>query len=326
MKPTRPLVAVDSDTLLFRAAAVCDNRTIQVTHKPTGITKSFQNKTEFKDLMKAKSKEITDDYLITEVQNPSPVDHALAIVKSGVEEILDNFSDCDVIFCAGATGNFRDNLPYPTRYKGNRSSMLRPVLLSDCHQYLQKSYNAVKALGNEVDDEVAILAYEALEQGREAFILSPDGDSRQFDGIKLGDYKSLPSTCELLEFFPAVSWNADKKLVCSSGFPWMIMQLCVGDTSDGLNPCNLCGKRYGEKSWYNAVKDFTTPEQYAQYAIDLYHSWYPDTFEYVTWDAKVVESTPIQLLELYWKGTTMKRKRNELPDFWSFLKERGIKL
>lgn len=321
---SKPFVAVDTDTLLFRAAAVCDGRTVNVVHKPTGIVKSFQNRTEFKDLMKSKGKLITEDYQITDVQDPSPVSHALKIVKSNIEEILDNFSEAEVVFCAGASNNFRDSLPYPIKYKGNREKMLRPLLLSDCHAYAREKFQAVRAVGHEVDDEVAILAYEAIQQGREAFILSPDGDSRQFDGIKLGDYKSTPESCEMLEWFPPVLWDKGKKQVHSSGFPWMIMQLCVGDASDGLNPAYLCGARYGEKSWYNAVKNFTKPSEYVDYARNLYATWYPNSFEYNCVSGTQITANAEFMLNLYWKGTTMKRRRHELPDFDSYLKEKNI--
>ena len=51
MKSTKPLVAVDCDTLLYASTAACEERSIEVLHEPTGKTKEFKNRTEFKELI-----------------------------------------------------------------------------------------------------------------------------------------------------------------------------------------------------------------------------------------------------------------------------------
>ena len=131
MKSTKPLVAVDCDTLLFASTAACEERSIKVLHEPTGKFKEFKNRTEFKELMSSREKEITPDYKIIDQQFPQPLENALQIVKQRTEKILDNFSDCEVILCAGDVDNFRMKLPYPTKYKKNRDTALRPLLLKD---------------------------------------------------------------------------------------------------------------------------------------------------------------------------------------------------
>ena len=34
--------------------------------------------------------------------------------------------------------NFRDNLPLPSKYKGNREDMIRPLLLNDVKDYIKQ--------------------------------------------------------------------------------------------------------------------------------------------------------------------------------------------
>lgn len=319
---TKPFVSVDADTLVFSAAVVTEKRSIEVTHKPTGKSKKFSNRTEFKEIMKAKEKKITDDYYIKDIQQVEDISHTLKLIKNSVEQVLDNFSDCEVVFCATAENNFRNMLHYPTPYKGNRKNLLKPILLKDAQQYLLEKYKAHKALGCEVDDYTAIIAYEAISQGREAFLLSPDGDSRQFDGLKLGNYNNKPSECIDIQFMHSIDYT-DKGFQ-SYGFPWLIMQAAVGDMTDGLNPSYLCNKRYGEKGHFNAVKDFTTKDQHAQYLIDLYQKWYPSEFEYLSHSGEKIKADWKFMLELYWKGTTMMRKHNEEPDVWKFFKDHDI--
>ena len=95
--------------------------------------------------MKSKEKEITTDYKIADQQFPQPLENALQIVKQRTEKILDNFSDCEVILCAGDVDNFRMKLPYPTKYKKNRDTALRPLLLKEVHSYFKRKYKAVVA-------------------------------------------------------------------------------------------------------------------------------------------------------------------------------------
>ena len=320
---SKPFVSVDCDTLVFSAAAVAETKSIEVTHKPTGVVKTFKNRTEFKDLMKSKGKVVTDRYVVVDVQEPHNVSHALKTIKSGVEQILDNYSDCEVVLCATAKDNFRDNIPYPRKYKWNRSSVLRPLLLKEAQSYIINKYKAIPAKGCEVDDLTAILAYDAVKQGRKAFLLSPDGDARQFDGLSLGDYQSKQQDCVDIQFWHDVEWN--EQGFQSYGFPWMVMQHLVGDSSDGLKPTLLCGKKYGEKGCYNDLVKIKSPEDLVKFTIQKYKEWYPDNFDYQDWRGDNFKADWKFMLEIYWMGTTMMRNVGELPNYWRFLESKGVK-
>ena len=104
------------------------------------------------------------------------------------------------------------------------------------------------------------------------------------------------------------------------------MQAAVGDATDGLNPTYLPNKRYGEKGFYNEVKDMKSPEELALHLIKKYKEWFPSEFEYETWNGVKVKADWKFMLNLYWKGTTMKRERHKEPDFWGFLKEKRIEV
>lgn len=319
---SKPFVSIDCDTLVFSAAASAETKSIEVTHKPTGVVKIFKNRTEFKDLMKSKGKKITDHYSIVDIQEAHHISHALKSIKAGVEQILDNYSDCEVVLCSTAIGNFRDSLPYPKKYKSNRSNALRPLLLKESQKYILHKYKAVQANGCEVDDLTAILAYDAVRQGRKAYLLSPDGDARQFDGLHLGGYHSKPNDCMCISFWHNVGWN-DKGFQ-SYGFPWMTMQHLVGDSSDGLKPTLVAGKKYGEKGCYNDLVKIQTPEEMVNFTIQKYKQWYPKDFVYEDWQGNKVKADWRFMLELYWMGTTMMRKQGELPNYWKFLEEKGV--
>lgn len=320
---SRPFLSVDCDTLIFSASAATEVRSISVTHQPTGITKSFKNRTEFKELMKEKGREINSNYLIKDIQEPEDISHTLKLIKNGVEQIFDNYEGFEIVLCATASENFRDSLAYPVKYKSNRSSSLRPLLLKEAQSYLLNKYKAVKAVGYEVDDLTAILAYDAVKQGREAFLLSPDGDARQFDGLKLGKYNSKQDDCVDVKFWHKIDW--DEKGFQSYGFPWMVMQHLTGDVSDGLKPTYVCKVKYGEKGCYNDLVKINTPEEMVKFTINKYKEWYPDEFEYQDWRGVTIKADWMYMLELYWMGTTMMRSHGELPNYWTFLESKGIK-
>jgi len=322
MKPKQTKVFVDSDTLLFSAAAVAEQRSIEVTHDSTGITKAFKTRTEFKDLMKSKGKS-TEGYSIQDVQTEEPVENCLQIVKGTANKILTNFDFCDVTFIAGDFNNFRLELPLPSKYKGSREGTLRPVHLKAAHSYFQQQYKSVRAMNKEADDEIAVLAYKALMEGYDAVILSPDKDARQFDGIKIGDYDSAPDTLVLVKETHEVKLSEDKK-VKTYGIPWLAYQWLVGDPSDCYKPTELAKVKYGDVSAYKELVNLNTPKEILELVVSKYKQWYPDKFEYTDWNGQQHEADYITMLDLYYRCARMMRSKDDSLDFRLLLDKYGV--
>ena len=318
-------VIVDADTLLFSAAAVSELRTIEVLHEPSGTVKEFKNKTEFKAIMKSKGKEITSDYVITDKQVPEPVENCLHLVKSQAQKIIDAWDFCEVIFCAGDSNNFRLDLPLPTRYKSNRSDMIRPVLLKETHKYFRHKFNAQKAVGCETDDLTAVLAYEAEQKGSRAVLLSLDKDARQFPGLHLGDYNSSADDLVYIKQMHEVVLNPKKEFK-SYGLPWLAYQILKGDISDGYKPTELCGVKYGDVSAYNDLKDCKTEQEILLKVIEKYQCWYPDKFMYTDWSGKEHEADWKSMLRLYFACAKMKTSHTDKVLADEFFAKYGVDL
>lgn len=303
---SKPLVIVDADTLLFSAASVAETKSIEVTHSPTGITKSFSNRTAFKDTMKARNKVITEDYIIKDIQDPEPVENCLQIVKQGIEGIYSMYSDCEIVLYAGDSDNFRLNLPLPYRYKSGRADVLRPVHLGDAHSYARGKYKAKKALSAEVDDEVIITAHRAMKAGRETILLSPDKDSRQCIGVKLGSYKTPRAELVVVPEYADVELIKDEPK--SYGVSWIAVQMLLGDATDSYKPTDLTfGKvKYGAKGVYKDLVECKTPQESLLKVVDKYKEWYPKKFSYKAWDDSEYEVTWQDVLRLYYKCVKMK--------------------
>ena len=316
------LVVVDTDTPLFSAAAVSEQRAILVTHEPTGIQKRFKTRTEFKELMKSKNKPITEAYSIQDLQEPESVENALHLVKSSMQKIIDIHPSSKVVFVAGDSNNFRLDLPLPTRYKSQRADMLRPVHLKACHKYARQRFGAISADGYEADDLTAILAYDAIEVGNTALLLSVDKDAAQFTGLTLSDHAG--------SYYKYVSEMHDVSLVKgkfkSYGIPWIAYQWCCGDVSDGWKPTELSGCRYGDASAYKDFKDLKTPQEVLLKVIELYKQFYPEKFEYTDWKGQQHDADWKSVLALYFQCCKMKESYDDDLCAGKFLAKYGVDL
>ena len=302
-------VFVDADTLLYSAAAVNEERSIVVTHEPTSVERRFKTRTEFKKYMQGKDKQITPDYIIKDVQTASPVENALHSVKVSAEGIISRFDFCDVTFVAGDSNNFRRDLPLPKRYKSNRESTLRPLHLKACHAYLKAKYNSISPVGHESDDHTALLAYEALRQGKDSCILAPDKDAKQFVGMKIGNYSTEPD--QLLSIQVMHDVELFERSFKSYGIPWIAYQLLVGDPSDVYKPTDLTTVKYGDIACYKDLVTCKTPQEILLKVIKKYKQWYPDKFTYVDWNGVTHEADWKSMLELYFKCAKMKESMND---------------
>ena len=318
-------VIVDSDTLLFSAASVSEQRSIEVLHEPTGVVKEFKNKTEFKALMKSRDKEITHDYIIKEKQTPDPVENCLHLVKSQAQKIIDTWDFCEVIFVAGDSNNFRLDLPLPTRYKSNRKDMIRPVWLKEAHKYFRHKFNARKAELAEADDLVVTLANEAVMQGNKAVILSKDKDSNQAVGCFIGDYDAYQDGLQYVQSMHEMILTPKKEFK-SFGVPWIAYQCLKGDSSDGYKPTELCGVKYGDVSAYNDLKDCETEQEILLKVIEKYQCWYPDKFMYTDWSGKEHEADWKSMLRLYFACAKMKTSHTDKVLADEFFAKYGVDL
>ncbi len=314
-------VAVDYDTPVFSAASVTEQRSILVTHQPTGIQKKFKTRTEFKELMKSKGKTVTEAYTIQDVQEAEPVANCLHLIKSNANKIKELYKNAEVVFVAGDKNNFRLDLSLPTRYKGQRAGMIRPIHLGECHRYVKQHLGAVSADGCEADDLTIILAYEAKKQGKNALLLSIDKDSNQSIGLTISDYTG--SYYQTINEMHEVKYDTKYR---SYGIPWIAMQWTVGDGTDCFKPTELSKSRYGAISAYKDFKDLKTPQEVLLKVIELYKHFYPRKFEYTDWKGQQHEADWKSMLVLYFKCCKMKESYDDDLCAGKFLAKYGVDL
>lgn len=323
----KTIAFVDCDTLVYSSAAVCETRSIKATHLKSGKTKDFKNKTELKAFLKGTAFEFKDeDYSIEEVQVPELEQNAFHIIKNRLKRIREEVNADELHLFVAGSGNHRDDLLLPTRYKANREGTVRPLLLTKVRDFIKKHEGAIAVDGIEVDEVIVYKGYEELAKGNKAIMVSADKDALQYSGLYFYDYTKAFSDVELIPDLGELHWDADQKKVKGSGFLWYCIQQTLGDNCDGYVPYKLSKARYGHKTAFETFKDFKDHKEALTKVIDLYKTWYPTEFEYTAWDGSIVKSDYKQMLCIYHKCSRMMTVENELPNFIKFASQYGVEL
>lgn len=322
----KPLVVVDADTLVFRSAAVSEERSVNVKHLPSGREHIYKSRTEFKDAMKQKNFNVkSEDFSFEDIQEPEPLEHCLHTIRMQADAIISKFSGSEVIFCCGEKNNFRLNLEFPEQYKSNRSDNIRPIHLSSGKDFLIKKYKAQSADGFEVDDLSIILAYEGKKKGRDVILCSPDKDSKQAVGLKLSDYTNPDKDIVEINDWHEIALN-EKKEFKSYGVPFLAYQMVRGDLSDHVLPYKLAGVKFGDAGAYKLFKDCKTAKECLEKVVDQYKAWYPDPVTYTAWDTKEYTKDYKELLQLFFSGVYMLRDYNDKTTAEDFFNYYGVYL
>lgn len=320
---SKRVLILDGDSIAYRCAAAGEERSIVVTHGPTGITKSFKHRTEFKQVMLEKNKEITEDYMVQDHQEPEPIEHVLATIKRHVERIANEVNPDKVIIFAGEEDNFRLNLPLPSKYKGQRTGTIRPIHLAEAKNYLTKKYNAEKAYGYEVDDACCIAAYDAIREGKEAVMYFYEKDQYQLDGVTLlydqdeFVYQKVPVLGEL---------HLEKTAVKGLGLKFLGYQWVCSDPVDNYCAYELSKVRFGAKSAYTLLKDCKTEQEVILKVLEQFKKFYPDNFEYTDWQGNQIYADWKYMAAMYFRCAKMMRSKDDNLDFVKFCNKYGVQV
>jgi len=306
------IAIIDGDLLSFKASAANETRLIKATHIPSKRTKEFKHRTEFKEFIGDSFP--LSDFEVVDVQKADNISYALHTVKQMINNIVSKCgTDKYEIYLSGSD-NFRDTLPLPTKYKGNREGMLKPLQLREVKQYLIEKQGARVATG-EADDVISTRQYEGLLRGEKIIGCSTDKDSYGTEGYIFNwDKMDKPFLVEGLGRL----WEKDKK-IWGVGYKWKALQWICGDAIDGLKPTYLAGIKFGEKSAYNILKDLETEEQVNKAVHDLYLKWYPENKVFIDQCGIQRDFNYLQIAQTYMDGVHMERwvgDRINLKEIW----------
>ena len=306
------IAAIDGDLIAFKCAAANEVRSIKALHIPSGRSKVFKHRTELKEIIGDKFP--YTDFEITDIQEADQIAYALYSAKHMIKNITEKCgADKYEIYFSGKD-NFRDRLALPTRYKGNREGLMRPLQLREVKEYLTEQHGAI-TVRMEADDMLSRRQWEGLQGSEKIIGCSTDKDSYGTDGwIFNWDKMDKPFLVQGV----GKLWEKDGK-IWGVGYKWKALQWICGDSIDGLKPTYLAGVKYGEKSAYKALKDLETEEQVNKVVHDIYLKWYPENKQFVDQCGIERDLNYIQIAQVYMDGIHMERwegDRLNVEEMW----------
>jgi hypothetical protein len=310
-KPKGEVIAViDGDVVAFRVAAACEKRSVLVTNKASNQQQSFNNRTEFLNLLKGVllKEDVSEYYDIVDVQTPEELPHCLNTIKQSIAGIMARVGATKKEIYISGEGNFRDALPLPKKYKGGRADTLKPVLLEAAREYLVKHQGAIPVNSREADDACAQRAFEGFKSKQKIVQITNDKDSLGCDGWVFN-----PDNMEepMLVHGLGKLWIDDKGKVRGYGRKWKYTQWLYGDPVDFYSPQDICGLRYGEKSAYKDLVDLETDLECLQKVHDRYKEWYPEPVTYTCWEGKEHTKDYLEIAQMYFDCVHMLRFPDE---------------
>lgn len=314
------IAVIDGDIVAYRCAAANETRSIKATHKITGQIFTCPHRTSLKEQIKDLFE--ISEFDIEDVQTPDDVSFAYNAIKTTINALVKSCeADGFEIYISGDT-NFRDNLPLPTKYKGNRAETIRPLQLKQCKEYVLNKQNGKIVEGEEADDKIAARQWEGLRSDSEITIAcTQDKDANGSEGW-LYNWAKMDKPVKISGL--GEIHLDDKKELRGIGRKWFYAQWVKGDAVDGFKPCQLSGKKFGDVGCYNLLKDCTTDKECVQAVYNQYLKWYPKSITYKAWDDTEHTKDAIQLMDLYAACAHMRRFNGDEFNTWKLLEKLGI--
>lgn len=319
----KTVLILDGDVIAYRCSAVCEERFVEVTNHELNKTRIFKHRTEFKDYLESQGKVLSDTYSIKDGQSAQPLKNVLRTMNNHIARIVREVMPDEVKIFAGEESNFRVDLPLPSKYKGQRSS-IRPIHLEQAKEYLIRKYHAEKSYGRETDDSCSIAAYDALKAGKQPIVYFVEKDQYQLDGVTLlydeadgFKYEVVPELGNL---------RKEKTAIKGLGLKFLAYQWICHDKVDQYEAYELSKVKFGDTSAFKVIDPCTTEQEVLQSVIKQFQIFYPEPFEYTDWTGEVHESDWKGMMEMYYKCCRMKRSEDDKLDCYELFDKYNVKI
>ena len=314
--PNDHLVAVlDIDWPKYTVASAGETRTIKVVHTSSGreilntiietaedgtdkeVKVPFKNRTEFWGRKKkviegwlgnlntqqeAEGKRTFDkeDFTITDVQTPDPIENVCYSAKSVVDTALKELGTSNYKAFIGKGASFRVGMSTLMEYKGERKDVIKPLLLGEISDYLQDKYDAITVTGIETDDKVVMEAY-----GKDDHVVV--GEDKDFRGQPILFFdvnrpdEGIVDGRGLGELRIETKKSGKKVLGC--GLKFLAWQMITGDTVDCFKANCKSEVKWGDMSGYDVLVGCESEQEVVEAVIHTFKKLYPEPKQVETW-------------------------------------------
>lgn len=321
------VLVLDGDEIAFQIAAACEQRGVLVTNKTNESQHGFKTRTQLKEFLHGL--EVPEDfYSIEDTQIAEDERNAYATVKAKLNNYREKFKTDNIEIYLSGTGNFRDSLLLPHKYKDNRKDSIRPLLLQKVRDYLINYQKAITVNGMEADDMLSIRAYSGHKANQMVIATTVDKDAMGYTGYIFNPDKMEQP--QLIDGFGKLYIN-EKDEVKGYGRVWTYFQILNGDPVDGYKPTDLVeavkGKkpRFGEKSVYKILGECKTDKDAWQAIYTQFKTWFGEgEFTYTAWNGETVTIDCVDAIQMYFMCAKMLRWEGDFPNARDVLKKLGV--
>lgn len=298
-------LVIDGDLVAYRCAAANEERFVTATHNNTLEEIEFSTATQFKQWAGSKA----DNYTLKPGQRAKPEAFAYKSIRDFIYGLVEQVGAKNYHICVSGKGNFRDDLPLPTKYKGKRDKVSRPLLLKDCKGYLLDSHHAEVSSGKEADDLLAGYAYQGRND-KSVIVATIDKDQMGcegwvFDWTKMTEPFLVKGFGELrIVETPTGKTTAKgtpvvEKDVKGHGKIWLLHQCLMGDSADDYRPYELAKVQFGQIGSYEILKHCKTQEEAFKAVLNKYRLWYPEPVIYRAWNGELHTKDAVEIFQMY---------------------------
>lgn len=318
----------DYDPLLYAAGSVGEKRTIQVVHNKSGDEYEFKTRTDFWGHWKTKSggwlaeynkgknsQRSANEFTITDVQTPEPIENCLHTIKSMIKGIVEAVGADSYYGYSGRGKVFREDISTILQYKGTRASSLRPLHLEALKEYLvdHQACEVVETI--EADDACSIDSYSAYNK----WVKSKCDKDKLVLALQDKDYYQCAghlyntNTCASICSYDGFGWlnTNEKGDVKGRGRMWLYQQVLSNDVSDNYAANSASDLKWGEKAAYKLLKGCSNDKQAFEALVAGYKTLYPAKKKIVGWRGDSIEIDYLYVLQENFNLAKMLRTRDE---------------
>lgn len=284
------IAVIDLDFAKYAAASLGEERSINVINNITGDDFSFKTRTEFYGRTKAKNTGwlaeynknnhtsfVAEDFTIQDVFTPKPVEHALQIAKTQVENALERLGADYYKAFIGKGESFRVERSTILKYKGNRDGLRKPIHLDAVTEYLERKFKAEIVTQIENDDACVMECYKKSDH----VLVGAEKDFYGMPVLYFNADKHEEGVIDCNKF--GKLWRDGKGKVRGYGRLFLYWQVCSGDDADNYAANSGCNKKWGDVSAFNILSGCTNDVEAWSCIKQIYQLLYPEPTTITGW-------------------------------------------
>lgn len=323
---------IDLDFVKYAVASIAETRSIKVIHTTSGNEKEFKNRTEFYGRGKKQdggwlgelnegreTPFLASDFIIEDIQEVTePIANTLHSAKMMVKSGLKGIGTEDYISFLGEGDSFRVGASTLLEYKGARKELIKPLLLDDITEYLERTFKPEIITDIEVDDKVVMESYNNPNR----VILGVDKDYYGCP-VKFFNHNRPAEGIVDCNGFGGLYRDVKKK-VRGKGRVWLYQQVASHDIVDCYKANCFSDKPWGEVKPYEILSKTTNDKEAFEALVGIFKHLYPEPKVITGWRGDEFEIDWLYVMQEMFTMAHMRRWENDSIDVISVMDKMGV--